>query len=266
MNVFEAFILGLLQGLTEFLPVSSSGHIQLGAYFFNLDTKENLMFTILVHGATVISTIIVFWKEIRKITLGVLKFRYNDDMKFFLHVIVSMIPVGIIGVFFKSNVESFFEGKIVFVASMLMITGFLLAATQYIKAKTQTGKVNYLKAFIIGLAQAFAVLPGISRSGATIATALIAGVEKKEATRFAFLMVIIPILGATLLQVVEIVNTPSITGNTSITALSVGFVTALVFGILACRWMINIVQKGKLIYFAIYCFIIATSVLIIELL
>jgi undecaprenyl-diphosphatase len=163
-------------------------------------------------------------------------------------------------------VESFFEGKIVFVASMLMITGFLLAGTQYIKAKTQTGKVNYLKAFIIGLAQAFAVLPGISRSGATIATALIAGVEKKEATRFAFLMVIIPILGATLLQVIEIVNTPSITGNTSVAALAVGFVTALVFGILACRWMINIVQKGKLLYFAIYCFIIATSVLIIELL
>ncbi|MEN8249361.1 MAG: undecaprenyl-diphosphate phosphatase [Bacteroidota bacterium] len=265
MNVFEAFILGLLQGLTEFLPVSSSGHIQLGAYFFELNNQENLMFTVIVHGATVISTIIVFWKEIKKITIGVLKFKYNDDMKFFLHVVVSMIPVGIVGVFFKSDVEGFFDGKIVFVASMLMITGFLLAATHYIKADTRTGKINYMKAFIIGIAQAFAVLPGISRSGATIATALIAGVEKKEATRFAFLMVIIPILGATLLQVIEIVKTPAITGNTSIAALSVGFVTALVFGIIACRWMINIVQKGKLIYFAIYCFIIATAVLIIQL-
>lgn len=265
MTVFEAFVLGLLQGLTEFLPVSSSGHIQMGAYFFQLDNKENLLFTVLVHGATVLSTIIVFWKEILSIINGILKFNYNDDMKFFLHVLVSMIPVGIIGVFFKSNVESFFDGKIIFVASMLMITGFLLAATNYIKSRTRTGKLDYLKSFIIGIAQAFAVLPGISRSGATIATGLLVGVNKKDATRFAFLMVIIPILGAALLQIIEIIETPSITGNTSITALGVGFITALVFGILACRWMINIVQKGKLIYFAIYCFIIATTVLTIQL-
>ena len=152
------------------------------------------MFTVLVHGATVLSTIIVFWKEIKQIAIGVLKFKYNKDMKFFLHIVVSMIPVGIIGVFFKSDVEAFFSGKIVFVASMLMITGFMLAATHFIKPESKTGEINYLKALIIGLAQAFAVLPGISRSGATIATALIVGVEKKEATRFAFLMVIVPIL------------------------------------------------------------------------
>jgi undecaprenyl-diphosphatase len=265
MSLFEAFILGMLQGLTEFLPVSSSGHIQLGAYFFGIDTAENLMFTVIVHGATVLSTIIVFWKEIGEITHGVLQFKYNEETKFFFFILVSMIPVGIVGVFFKAEVETLFDGKIVFVASMLMVTGFLLAATSFIKAKTKTGKLNFTKAFIIGLAQAFAVVPGISRSGATIATGLIVGVEKKEATRFSFLMVIIPILGASLLQIFDIIENPSITGNTSGAALGVGFITALIFGILACRWMIKIVQKGKLLYFAAYCFIIATVALIVPL-
>jgi len=266
MSVFEAFVLGLLQGLTEFLPVSSSGHIQLGAYFFGINTSENLIFTVIVHGATVLSTVIVFWKEIKNILLGVLKFEYNEETKLFLYILVSMIPVGIVGVFFKSEVEALFDGKLIFVASMLMFTGFLLAATNFIKADTKTGKLNYTKAILIGLAQAIAVLPGISRSGATIATGLIAGVEKKEATRFSFLMVIIPILGASLLQVIDITENPTNLGNTSFAALAVGFVTALTFGILACRWMISIVQKGKLIYFAIYCFIIATIVLIMQLL
>jgi undecaprenyl-diphosphatase len=265
MTVFEAFVLGMLQGLTEFLPISSSGHIQLGAYFFGINNSENLMFTILVHGATVLSTIIVFWNEIVRIAKGVIRFEYNEETKFFLYIIVSMIPVGFIGVFYKAEVEALFDGKIIFVASMLMLTGFLLAATAFIKADTKTGKLDYLKAFIIGLAQAFAVLPGISRSGATIATGLIVGVEKSEATRFSFLMVIIPILGASLLQTIDIFKHPEITGNTSNLALGVGFFTALAFGILACRWMINIVKKGKLIYFAAYCFIVATIVLILQL-
>ena len=265
MTVFEAFILGMLQGLTEFLPVSSSGHIQLGAYFFGISTTENLMFTVIVHGATVLSTLIVFRKDILQIIKGILKFEYNEETKFFLFILVSMIPVGIVGVFFKSEVEEFFDGKIIFVASMLMVTGFLLAATNFIKADTKTGELNYLKAFIIGLAQAFAVIPGISRSGATIATGLFVGVNKAQATRFSFLMVIIPILGASLLQVKDIIENPLITGNTSTTALGVGFITALVFGIIACQWMIKIVQKGKLIYFAAYCFIVATFVLVMQL-
>ena len=265
MSLFEAFILGLLQGLTEFLPISSSGHIQLGAYFFGINTSENLIFTVLVHGATVLSTIIVFWKDIIKIIKGVFRFKYNEETRFFLQVVVSMIPVGLIGLFYKDQVESLFDGKIIFVASMLAVTGFLLAATNYIKPSTKTGDVNYLKAFIIGMAQAFAVLPGISRSGATIASALIVGVDKEKATRFSFLMVIPPILGATLLQVVDLIKNPGLTGSTSGSALAVGFVTALVFGILACRWMISIVKKGKLIYFATYCFIVATTVLVLQL-
>lgn len=265
MSVFEALVLGILQGLTEFLPISSSGHIQLGAYFFGIDTSENLIFTVLVHGATVLSTIIVFWKEIVRIIKGVLQFKYNEETRFFLQIIVSMIPVGLVGVFYKHEVESLFDGKIIFVASMLMVTGFLLAATHYIKTKSQSGDVNYLKAFVMGLAQAFAVLPGVSRSGATIATGLILGVEKEKATRFSFLMVIPPILGATLLQVIDLIETPALIGQTSIAALTVGFFAALIFGIIACKWMISIVKKGKLIYFAAYCFIIATVVLILQL-
>jgi len=265
VSVFEAFILGMLQGLTEFLPVSSSGHIQIGAYLFGINTSENLMFTVLVHGATVISTIIVFWKEIKEIAVGVLKFEYNAETRFFLYIIVSMIPVGLVGIFFKAEVEELFDGKIVFVASMLMITGFLLAATSFVKADSTSGQLNYTKAFIIGLAQAFAVLPGISRSGATIATGLIVGIDKKQATRFSFLMVIAPILGISLLQIINIMENPVVMGNTSVTALAVGFVTALGFGIIACRWMISIVQNGKLMYFATYCFLLATTVLLIHL-
>jgi len=266
MSIFEAFVLGILQGLTEFLPVSSSGHIELGAYLFGISTSENLMFTVIVHGATVLSTLIVFWQDIKEIITGVLKFKYNEETKFFLYIVVSMIPVGFVGVYYKSEVEALFDGRIIFVASMLMVTGFLLAATTFIKAETKTGELNYTKSFIIGLAQAIAVLPGISRSGATIATGLISGVNKKQATRFSFLMVIPPILGASLLQLKEIIETPSITGSTSISALATGFIAALIFGILACRWMITIVQKGKLIYFAIYCFIIATAILLMQLL
>lgn len=265
MNVYEAFILGMLQGLTEFLPVSSSGHIQIGAYLFGINTGENLMFTVLVHGATVISTIIVFWKEIKKIVLGVLKFEYNAETRFFLYIVISMIPVALVGVFFKAEVEQLFDGKIIFVASMLMVTGFLLAATSFVKANSTTGQLNYTKAFLIGMAQAFAVLPGISRSGATIATGLIVGIEKKEATRFSFLMVVAPIMGISFLQIIDIMENPLAIGSTSVTALAVGFVSALGFGIVACRWMINLVQKGKLIYFAIYCFLLATTVLLMQL-
>jgi undecaprenyl-diphosphatase len=265
MSPFEAFILGMLQGLTEFLPVSSSGHIQLGAHFFGIDTTENLMFTVIVHGATVISTLIVFWKEILRIIKGVFKFEYNEETKFFLFILISMIPVGLVGVFFKTEVEELFDGKIIFVASMLIVTGFLLAATSFTKASSKTRKLNYMKAFIIGLAQAFAVIPGISRSGATIATGLIAGVNKEEATKFSFLMVIAPILGASLLQIFDILENPAITGSTSFTALGVGFITALIFGIIACKWMIKIVQKGKLIYFASYCFVLGSVVIIMQL-
>ncbi|MCB0504380.1 MAG: undecaprenyl-diphosphate phosphatase [Cyclobacteriaceae bacterium] len=265
MNVWEALILGIIQGLTEFLPVSSSGHLQIGAAVLGAETSENLLFTVIVHGATVLSTLIVFRKDIINILKGLFKLELNEETKLVLYIIISMIPVGIVGVFFQSEVEQFFNGKIMFVAAMLMITGFILLASNYLGAKNKTGKITATNSFVIGLAQAFAVLPGISRSGSTIATALILGVDKEKATRFSFLMVIPPILGATLLKVKDLVEQPSLHTDISTMALFTGFVAALVFGIIACKWMINIVRKGKLIYFAYYCFAIATLTILIQL-
>ena len=264
MSLIEALILGIIQGLTEFLPVSSSGHLQIGAAVLGVNSSDNLLFTIIVHGATVLSTIIVFWKEIVSIIKGLFKFQMNEETKLVLYIILSMVPVGIVGIFFESQVESFFDGQVVFVASTLMITGFLLLATNYLKAQNATGELSYSKSLIIGLAQAFAVLPGISRSGATIATGLILGVNKEKATRFSFLMVIPPILGATLLKVKDLVEQPALGTDISIGALAVGFLGALIFGIFACRWMINIVKKGSLVYFAYYCFAVSTITILIQ--
>lgn len=265
MSLLEALILGIIQGITEFLPVSSSGHLQIGAAILGIESTNNLLFTIIVHGATVLSTIIVFWKEIISIFKGLFKFKLNEETKLVIYIVISMIPVGIVGLFFESKLEAFFDGQIVFVASMLMLTGFLLLATNYLKAKGASGNLSYTKASIIGIAQAIAVLPGISRSGATIATGLILGVDKEKATRFSFLMVIPPILGATLLKVKDLIEQPILHSQISNTALAVGFIAALVFGILACRWMINIVKKGSLVYFAYYCFAASIITLIVEL-
>jgi len=264
MSLLEALILGIIQGITEFLPVSSSGHLQIGAAILGIQSSENLLFTIIVHGATVLSTIIVFWKEIILIGKGVLKFELNEETKLALYIIISMIPVGIIGIFFESQLEAFFNGQIIFVASMLMLTGFLLLATNFLKAKNATGNLSYTKASIIGIAQAIAVLPGISRSGATIATGLILGVDKEKATRFSFLMVIPPILGATLLKIKDLIEQPVLDTQISNAALAVGFVAALIFGIIACRWMISIVKKGSLVYFAYYCFAVSAITLITQ--
>jgi undecaprenyl-diphosphatase len=264
MSLLEALILGIVQGLTEFLPVSSSGHLQIGAAILGIDSADNLLFTIIVHGATVLSTLIVFWKEIIDIVKGFFKFQMNEETKLILYIVISMIPVGIVGIFFESQVESFFDGQVIFVASMLMITGFLLLATNYLKAKNTTGELSYSKAIIIGLAQAFAVLPGISRSGATIATGLILGIDKEKATRFSFLMVVPPILGATILKIKELIEQPVLHSGISNTTLLVGFLAALTFGIFACRWMINIVKKGNLAYFAYYCFGISTLTILTQ--
>lgn len=264
MTIIEALILGMVQGLTEFLPVSSSGHIQIGTYLFGIDPKENMIFSVLVHGATVIATIIVFFKEIKGIIAGLFKFEYNAETRLVINLVVSMIPIFIVGMFFKEEVEQFFEKRIIFVASMLMVTGFLLAATHFLNTFDNTGNIKPLKAFVIGLAQAFAVLPGISRSGATIATGMILGVEKEEATRFSFLMVIVPILGASFLEVQKVIDQPALTSGISTSALIAGFISALVFGVLACRLMLTIIRKGKLMYFATYCFVVATTILIVQ--
>lgn len=252
MTWFEAIILGIIQGLTEFLPVSSSGHLEIAKSLFQVDPESSFYFTVAVHGATVLSTIVVFWKEIITLAKGTLKFKLNDETNYMFKIIISMIPVGIAGILLKEPIEKMFNGNIVFVGFMLLITSLLLAGAHFIRKGNRT--INYLDAFIIGIAQAFAVIPGISRSGATIATGLLIGNTKDEMARFSFLMVLIPVIGANLLEIFtgEISNE-----STGIGLIIIGFIAAFISGYLACRWMIALVRRSKLIWFSIYCVIIA---------
>ncbi|MCF8372140.1 MAG: undecaprenyl-diphosphate phosphatase [Bacteroidales bacterium] len=258
MHWLEALILGLVQGLSEFLPISSSGHLEIGKEILNVTAKDNITFTVVVHGATVLSTIIVFWKDIVDIFKGLFEFKWNESTQYALKIIVSMIPVLIVGVFFADEVESFFGGQILFVGWMLLITSALLAFTYY--AKPRAKSISYRDSFIIGIAQAIAVLPGISRSGSTIATGLLLGNQKEGIAKFSFLMVLVPIIGGNLK---DMFSAPA-TGHSSIGALPlmVGFLAAFISGLLACKWMVSVVKKGKLIYFAIYCFIVGSIAIV----
>lgn len=251
MEWFEALILGLIQGLTEFLPVSSSGHIEIGKTIFNTDAGNNLYFSVLVHGATVLSTIVVFRKDIAEIISGVFKFKYNEETDYVSKIVVSMIPVAIVGFFFKDFVESFYSGNnIAFVGSMLLITATLLTLTLIKRKKTRD--IGFIDAFIIGIAQAFAVLPGISRSGATISTGILLGNKKEKLAKFSFLMVLVPILGENFLEIIK--------GDFNnevlpVSSLIIAFFAAFISGLLACKAMINLVKRGKIYWFAIYCVI-----------
>ncbi len=248
MTWFEALILGLLQGLTEFLPVSSSGHLELGAAIFGLE-EENLTFSIIVHGATFLSVLVVFRYDILQLITGLLRFQWNDETKFVFLLVISAIPVGIVGILFKSEIETLFDGNILFVGIMLLITSLLLFLTRFAPQKKK--EVNVKTALIIGIAQTFAILPGISRSGATISTALYLGIDRVKATRFSFLMVLIPIFGASFLEVMELASAagPSAIAPSS---LLTGAMAAFLSGLLACSWMLKIVRRGKLAYFSIY--------------
>lgn len=248
MTWIEALILGLLQGLTEFLPVSSSGHLEIGSAIFGLQ-EENLTFSIIVHGATFLSVIVVFRNDILNLIAGLFKFEWNDETKFILLLIISALPVGIVGVFFKSQIESLFEGNILLVGSMLLITSMLLLLTSF--APNKKKEITIKSAIIIGIAQTIAILPGISRSGATISTALYLGIDREKATRFSFLMVLIPIFGASFLEILELTSAtepPAIATS----SLVIGAVAAFGSGLLACSWMLKIVKKGKLAYFSAY--------------
>ena len=257
MSIFESIILGVIQGLTEFLPVSSSGHLELANYLFGIEESNNMQFTVAVHAATVLSTIVVFWKEIIKIFQGVFKFQFNDQTMFAINIIVSMIPVAFVGLFFRDTVESLFTSNLLLVGSMLLVTASLLTFTHYSKVRIK--QITPQRAFIIGLAQACAVLPGLSRSGSTISTGLLLGVNKDEVAKFSFLMIIVPILGVSFL---DAIGTKSI-NSVDISNIIAGFVSAFIAGLVACRFMIRIVKRGKLIWFAIYCAIVGiTSILI----
>jgi undecaprenyl-diphosphatase len=248
MTWLQSLILGLIQGLTEFLPVSSSGHLQIADAIFGIKTADSFYFTIVVHGATVLSTLFVFWQEILKLIKGTLQFKMNEEMKYVLKIAVSMIPVVIIGLFFKDFVENMFAGNLVATGIEFLITALMLALAHFVKPRER--EITYFDSFIIGIAQAVAVIPAISRSGATIATGLLLGNKKEEITRFSFLMVIIPIIGVNLM---EIMKADTSSENISIFVLMVGFIAAFVSGYFACRWMIDLVKRSKMIWFAVYC-------------
>lgn len=252
MDWIEALILGLVQGLTEYLPVSSSGHLAIGSHLFGVDAESNLAFTILVHVATVLSTLVVLWSEIAWLFKGLFQFRMNRETRYVLNIVVSMIPIGIVGVFFKDTVEEIFGSGLLIVGAMLVCTALLLTFSHLAKPR-QREDISLWHAFLIGLSQAVAVLPGLSRSGTTIATGLLLGNKKEKMAQFSFLMVIPPILGEALLDTLKAVKGEDVFGQTETLPLVVGFVAAFVSGCVACKWMINIVKRGKLIYFGIYC-------------
>jgi len=218
---------------------------------FGIDPETNFYFTIAVHGATVLSTIVVFWKEIIELITGTLKFKMNDETSYVLKLIVSMIPVGIAGLLLKDPIEKLFNGNIIFVGFMLLVTSALLASAHFIRKKDR--EIGYLDALVIGIAQAIAVIPGISRSGATISAGLVIGNSKDKIARFSFLMVLAPIIGANILEIMSGEVNP---GSSSAGIILIGFLAAFISGYLACRWMIGLVKKSKLIWFSIYCLII----------
>ena len=265
MDWLEALILGIIQGLTEYLPVSSSGHLAIGANLFGIEGSENLAFTILVHVDTVMSTLFILWREIVWLVNGVLKFKMNDEMRYFINILVSMIPVGIVGVFFKDYVEEIFGSGLLIVGIMLLVTAALLTFSYYARPR-QKEKISMKDAFIIGIAQACAVMPGLSRSGSTIATGLLLGNKKEKLAQFSFLMVIPPILGEALLDTMKAAKGVDVFGDIGVVPLVVGFVAAFISGCLACKWMIDIVKKGKLIYFGIYCAIVGVVTIVCSML
>ena len=279
MNTLQALIMGLLQGLTEYLPVSSSGHLTIASELFGIDGESNMTFTIAVHVATVLSTLVILGSEIGKILKGMCNplsprslkgngtflNRLNPDQRYVLNILVSMIPIGIVGVFFKDKVEEIFGSGLLVVGICLLLTAALLTFS-YLARPRQRENISLSHAFLIGLAQAVAVLPGPSRSGSTIATGLLLGNKKEKLAQFSFLMVIPPILGEALLDVLKMVKGEEATGGIDTLPLIVGFVAAFISGCAACKWMIGIVKKGKLIYFAYYCAIVGVASIVYSLL
>lgn len=259
MTWIEALVLGLVQGLTEYLPVSSSGHLEIGKALLGVEVEGGLTFDVVVHVATVLATLAVLWKEVSWIFRGLLRPPYNDEQRYAVNILISMVPIGIVGVFFKDKIDAIFEGSIEVVGWCLLVTAALLALTHYAKPQPRE-RISPLHAFIIGVAQAVAVLPGLSRSGTTIATGLLLGNRKETLAQFSFLMVIPPILGEALLDCKEIVEVGA--EQVSLTALAVGFVAAFVSGCFACRLMISLVKRAKLIWFAAYCAVVGLCVLL----
>ena len=262
MGLLEAIILGIVQGLTEFLPVSSSGHLEIVKELLNVESQEqNLLMTVVLHAATALSTIVIFWKDIKEILSGLVQFKWNEEFKFSFKIILSMVPAACVGLLFEDEIEQLFGGQILLVGSMLLITGLLLFLAD--KAKKTDQKVNFSNALVIGISQAIAILPGISRSGATISTSVLLGVDREKAARFSFLMVVPLILGK---MSKDILSGDLLVDSSGILPLSLGFIAAFITGLVACKWMIKLVKNSQLKYFAYYCFTIGSITIIASLL
>ena len=254
-SVWQAIILGIIQGLTEFLPVSSSGHLELAKFILGDESmpEESLLMTVVLHAATALSTVVVFCKEIKEIFAGLLQFKWNKEFQFSLKIILSMIPAALVGIFFDEEIDALFGGQILLVGSMLFITGLLLFLAD--KAQKTEKDTSFGHALLIGLAQAIAILPGISRSGATISTSVLLGIDRERAARFSFLMVVPLIFGK---MADDILGGSISTDMATLLPLSIGFISAFLTGLIACKWMIQLVKKSKLKYFAYYCFVVGT--------
>ena len=263
MNWLQAFILGIVQGLTEFLPVSSSGHLAIGKAILGIESAGDLMFEVTVHAATVLSTIFVFRKQIWKLLCGLFKFKYNDETDYIAKLVVSMIPVLIVGVFFKDWVEAAF-GSMLVVGLALVVTAMLLTfsdwkAKRVVEVKEYRNGISFWQALVVGVGQAFAVIPGLSRSGTTISTGLLCGVKRESMAQFSFLMVLVPILGEMFL---DIVGGDFAASSVGVLPLIIGFIAAFFSGLFACKVMIALVRKAQLKWFGLYCAIVGLLVLI----
>lgn len=261
MDFIESIILGIIQGLTEFLPVSSSGHLEIAKWILDDESisEQSLMFTVILHFGTALSTIIVFWKDIKEIVAGLFK-RNTSDWNFAMMIVISMIPAAVVGVLFDDIIESLFSGKILLVAIMLILTGLILYVAD--RAKSTDKDVTWKEAIIIGIAQMVAILPGISRSGATISTSVLLGIDRYKAARFSFLMVVPLIFGKIAKDLLS--DEFSVSREVGI-ELVIGFLAAFFTGIIACKWMIALVRKSQLKYFSFYCFAVGLIVIAVSL-
>ena len=258
MGFWEAILLGIIQGLTEFLPVSSSGHLEITTFIlehFGSEglPEENILMTVVLHAATALSTLFIFRDEVAQIFRGLLQFKWNEEFRFSLKIIISMVPATIVGLLFENEIELLFSGEILLVGCMLLVTGLLLFLAD--KAKNTNKNVNFFHALIIGLAQAIAILPGVSRSGATISTSVLLGIDREKAARFSFLMVVPLILGK---MGKDIISGDILIESATLMPLLTGFTAAFITGLFACKWMIQLVKKSKLKYFSFYCFLVGT--------
>ena len=251
MTIVESIILGAVQGLTEFLPVSSSGHLQIAKALLGVEIEENLAFDTTLHAATVLSTIVILWPEIKRLVVGIFSRHFNEEQAYVLKILLSMIPIGIVGFALKDYLDAMLSSPYILsiVGAMLLLTAALLAFAYYARPR-QKENISYRDAFIIGVAQAVAAMPGLSRSGSTIATGLILGNKKEAMAQFSFLMVLAPILGEMFLNIVK---GEVVFASIGVAPMIAGFVAAFVVGCLACKFMIDIVKRGKLIWFAVYC-------------